>query len=133
MPGVAPAATQMGAYVARVLHVRVRGEHPEPPPFQYVDKGSMATIGRKKAVADLGPRLHFSGTVAWLLWMGVHVLFLVGFRSRLAVLLEWAWAYLSYQRAARVISHNLHALPPIHNRPRYLDDDDPPERQIRGG
>lgn len=127
VPGVAPAALQMGDHVAEVVQARVRGDRAAPRPFRYIDKGSMATIGRKKAVADLGPRLHFGGTFAWLLWMGIHVLFLVGFRNRFVVLLEWAWAYLTYQRSARVISHNLQALPPIHNHPRYLSGPSPTE------
>ena len=74
----------------------------EPLPFRSADKGSLATIGRRAAVADFG-RLRFSGFFAWLLWMVVHVLFLIGFRNKAAVMMEWAWAYLTYQRSARVI------------------------------
>ena len=117
VPGVAQGALQMGAYVGQAVRARVLGDQLRP--FRYSDKGSMATIGRKKAVADLGPRMRFGGLLAWLLWMGIHVLFLVGFRNRAVVLSEWAWAYLTYQRSARVISHDLHALPTIREEPRY--------------
>jgi NADH dehydrogenase len=100
VPGVAPAATQGGQHVAANIR---RGLSGQPPlPFRYVDKGSLATIGRKSAVADFG-RLRFSGLFAWVLWMGVHVLFLIGFRNKAAVMMEWAWAWLTYQRSARVI------------------------------
>lgn len=100
IPGVAPAATQGGKHVAGNIRRSLAGE--PPLPFRYTDKGSLATIGRKAAVADFG-RLKFSGLFAWLLWMGVHVLFLIGFRNKAAVMMEWAWAYLTYQRSARVI------------------------------
>lgn len=100
MPWLAPAATQGGQHVASNIR---RGLASKPPlPFRYTDKGSLATIGRKAAVADFG-RLRFSGFFAWLLWMGVHVLFLIGFRNKAAVMMEWAWAYLTYQRSACVI------------------------------
>ena len=100
MPGVAPAATQGGQHVAG--NIRRSLTNASSLPFRYTDKGSLATIGRKAAVADFG-RLRFSGFFAWLLWMGVHVLFLIGFRNKAAVMMEWAWAYLTYQRSARVI------------------------------
>jgi len=115
VPGVAPAAMQMGTHAAGAIMRRMRGQAPEP--FRYADKGSMATIGRKKAVADFG-RVTFQGLTAWLLWMGVHVLFLIGFRNRLAVMMEWAYAYLAYHRSARVILASDRALPAI-------EEDDP--------
>src|SRR5436309_68296 len=100
IPGVAPAAMQMGrhagANVRRALAGRPRA------PFRYVDKGSLATIGRKAAVADFG-RVHLWGLPAWLAWLGIHIFFLIGFRNRLFVLLDWAMAYLSYERGARLI------------------------------
>jgi len=101
VPGVAPAAVQMGGHAARNVARRVRGL--APLPFRYVDKGSMATIGRGSAVAQLGGR-HFSGAIAWLMWLFVHLLFLVGYRSRIVVLINWAWHYLGYRPVARVFS-----------------------------
>jgi NADH dehydrogenase/putative oxidoreductase len=102
VPGVAPAAKQQGAYVARVIAARVAGRGP-PPPFRYRDLGSMATIGRQSAVADFG-RVRLTGRFAWLLWGGVHLLFLVGGRNRATVLLEWLWSYATYSRGARLIT-----------------------------
>lgn len=101
MPGVAPAAIQMGKFAARQIRRSVEGEARET--FSYVDKGTLATIGRSKAVADLG-KLHFSGYFAWLAWLFVHVLFLIGFRNRFLVMTEWAWAYISYNNSARLIT-----------------------------
>jgi NADH dehydrogenase len=100
LPGVAQLAIQSGRHVARNIVLSRRGR--PRLPFRYVDKGSMATIGRNRAVAQLG-RFHFSGIVAWWLWLTVHVLSLVGFRSRLSVLMEWAFAYFTWQRRSRVI------------------------------
>lgn len=101
VPGVAPAAKQMGRYVANVILARLQSQ-PAPPPFRYRDFGNLATIGRMAAVVHLG-RLKLSGTLAWWFWLAAHVFFLIGFRNRLVVLLNWAWAYWSYQRAARII------------------------------
>lgn len=101
VPGVAPAAIQMGKFAARQILRSLAGESHEP--FVYLDKGSLATIGRSRAVADLG-RLHFSGYLAWLSWLFVHVLFLIGFRNRLLVMMEWAWAYVTYNQGARLIT-----------------------------
>jgi NADH dehydrogenase len=101
VPGVAPAAKQMGRYVAHVIRARLAGAAP-PPPFAYNDFGNLATIGRMAAVVDLG-KLRFSGLLAWWFWLVMHVFFLIGFRNRLVVLLNWWWAYWSYQRAARII------------------------------
>ncbi|AMV40542.1 NAD(P)/FAD-dependent oxidoreductase [Planctomyces sp. SH-PL62] len=101
VPGVAPAAAQMGKHAAANIIRTFRGQPTEP--FRYVDKGSMATIGRGAAVAHLG-RFQFSGFPAWMLWLFVHVLFLIGFRNRLLVVIQWAWSYLSYDRGARLIT-----------------------------
>lgn len=101
VPGVAPAATQMGKHAARNVQLAIRGKPRER--FRYVDKGSMATIGRGAAVAQVG-RLRVSGTLAWLFWLFVHIFFLIGFRNRLMVMLSWAWSYLSYDRGARLIT-----------------------------
>jgi NADH:quinone reductase (non-electrogenic) len=101
VPGVAPAATQMGQHAARNVILTLRGLPREP--FRYVDKGSMATIGRGAAVAQIG-RFKVKGVLAWLLWLFVHIFFLIGFRNRVMVMLEWAWSYLSYDRGARLIT-----------------------------
>ena len=101
LPGIAPVAMQQGSYVARVIRARVAGETADTP-FSYVDKGMLATVGRAYAIAHIGPvRLH--GFAAWIVWMAVHILYLIGFRNRVLVLLQWAWAYLTSQRGARVI------------------------------
>ncbi len=101
LPGLAPVALQQGRAAARnVLH-RLAGEPTEP--FHYRDRGSMATIGRAAAVAVIGRR-RLSGLVAWLAWLFVHIAFLIGFRNRFLVLFEWAWAYVSWQRGARLIT-----------------------------
>jgi NADH dehydrogenase len=101
LPGVSPAAIQMGRYAARTIQRDLAGRPREP--FSYWDKGQLAVIGRGQAVADIG-RLHFGGFIAWLLWIFVHVFFLIGFRNRVIVMLEWAWAYFTYQRGARLIT-----------------------------
>jgi NADH dehydrogenase len=103
VPGVSPAAMQMAKHVARLIERElVPGKKSSRPPFQYRDKGSMATIGRSAAVAKMG-RLELSGFPAWLAWLGVHLIFLIGFRNKLAVLLQWAYAYFTYKRGARII------------------------------
>lgn len=99
-PGVAPAAMQMGRHAGRNIAADLAGEARRP--FRYVDKGQMATIGRRRAVAMSGP-LELSGLLAWLAWCFIHVLFLIGFRSRVLVFFEWIWAYFTYQRIARLI------------------------------
>ncbi len=101
VPGVAPAAIQMGKFAARQIKRAVEAQPREK--FEYLDKGSLATIGRSRAVADFG-KLHISGYFAWLAWLFIHLLFLVGFRNRLFVLSEWAWAYLTYNHSARLIT-----------------------------
>jgi NADH dehydrogenase len=100
VPGTAPAAKQMGAYVAMVINARLRGQPAKL--FRYRDFGNLATIGRMAAVVDLG-RLKFSGLIAWWFWLAAHIFFLIGFRNRIVVMLDWAWSYWSYQRNARII------------------------------
>jgi NADH dehydrogenase len=100
IPGVAPAAIQMGRHTGRNILRSLRGQ--PLLPFRYVDKGSLATVGRSAAVAAIGP-LKLSGFVAWIAWLAIHIFFLIGFRNRFVVLFTWAWAYLTYQRSARLI------------------------------
>jgi NADH dehydrogenase len=102
LPGLAPVAKQQGAYVARALRARLAGK-PAPGPFRYRDFGTMATIGRRAAVADFG-WLKLTGTLAWLMWGAVHISFLIGFRNRLIVMLDWIWSYLTFQSGARLIT-----------------------------
>ncbi|KFN49874.1 NAD(P)/FAD-dependent oxidoreductase [Arenimonas composti] len=101
VPGVAPAAKQMGAHVAAVIRARLRGT--PSAAFRYRDFGNLATIGRMAAVVDFG-RLRLSGLLAWWFWLVAHLFFLIGFRNRLIVLLNWGWSYWTYQRHARIIS-----------------------------
>ncbi len=101
VPGVAPAAIQEGAHTARNIERAIGGEPMRP--FHYRDKGSLATIGRAAAVADIGP-LHLSGFIAWFAWLAIHIFSLIGFRNRFFVIAQWAWAYVTYQRAARLIT-----------------------------
>ena len=106
LPGVSAVAIQQGRHAAKnILHM-VAGARPQR--FYYWDKGSMATIGRNRAVADLN-FIHFSGFLAWLTWLFVHILYLVGFRNRVAVLFQWAWAYLTFNKGARLITRNFQA------------------------
>jgi len=100
VPGVAPAAKQMGAHAARAIRARVAGA--TSVPFRYRDFGNLATIGRMAAVVDLG-RLRLSGALAWFFWLWAHVFFLIGFRNRIVVMGEWIWSYFTYQRHARII------------------------------
>jgi len=97
VPGVAPAAIQEGVYIGK----RIAGKKREP--FKYRDKGSLATIGRAAAVADFG-LFKLSGFLAWIAWLTIHIFFLIGFRNRFLVITQWAWAYLTYQRGARLIT-----------------------------
>jgi NADH dehydrogenase len=98
---VAPAANQEGRHAARNLLRRIRGE--PTIPFRYRNKGNLATIGRHRAIADFG-RFRMKGRIAWWFWLFVHILYLVGFRNRAAVLLQWAYAYFTYERGARLIA-----------------------------
>lgn len=100
VPGVAPAAKQMGRHIAAMIRARLAGR--PAAPFRYKDYGNLATIGRMAAVVHFG-RLKLSGLLAWWFWLAAHVFFLIGFRNRVVVLLNWAWAYWSYQRGARII------------------------------
>jgi len=101
MPGVAQPAIQEGRYVARLIRCRVAGTKP-PGPFCYWDKGDLAIVGRTYAVADLR-FLRFSGFPAWLVWVGVHIYFLIGFANRLFVLVQWGLAFLTKRRRVRVL------------------------------
>jgi NADH dehydrogenase len=121
LPGVAPVAILEGRYVAKLIATELRSgasslsrsarssgdvelTNPKPrPPFHYRDKGNLATIGRAAAIAQFG-RIHISGFVAWLAWLFVHILFLIGFRNRLLVFIQWAWSYFTYERGARLIT-----------------------------
>jgi NADH:ubiquinone reductase (H+-translocating) len=105
LPGVAPVAIQQGKFVAKLIQQEVEakpGTGPRPA-FHYWDKGSLATIGRAAAVAQFG-KIHISGFIAWLSWLFVHILFLIGFRNRLLVFIQWAWSYVTYERGARLIT-----------------------------
>ena len=126
LPGVAPVAIQQGNYVAKLIQREIKsngisepgapflasfarsgdvpsGDVDPRPPFHYWDKGSLATIGRAAAVAQFG-KIHISGFIAWLAWLFVHILFLIGFRNRLLVFIQWAWSYVTYERGARLIT-----------------------------
>ncbi len=122
LPGVAPVAIQQGQFVAKLIREEIKAGAPpfsgsvreggdagsnfdsaHRRPFRYWDKGSLATIGRAAAVADFG-KIHISGFVAWLSWLFVHIFFLIGFRNRLLVFIQWAWSYLTYERGARLIT-----------------------------
>jgi NADH dehydrogenase len=100
LPGVAPVAKQQGAYVARLVAARARGK--EIPPFRYKDYGMLATIGRKRAVVQMGD-LKLSGFLAWLLWCFAHIYFLIGYRNRLIVMLNWVWNFITFQLGSRLI------------------------------
>lgn len=101
LPGVAQVAMQQGRYAARVILARLQDK--KLPPFHYKDKGTMAVIGRNAAVADLGS-LHLHGVLAWLIWLFVHINFLIGFDNKLLVLIQWAWSYFTRKRGARLIT-----------------------------
>ena len=124
LPGVAPVALQQGDYVAKIIRREIKSGQGAPsklgvpvlasvarsgevagirPPFHYWDKGSLATIGRAAAVAEFG-KIHISGFIAWLAWLFVHILFLIGFRNRVLVFIQWAWSYVTYERGARLIT-----------------------------
>ena len=113
LPGVSPVAMQMGRSVARNIERDLAGKPHEP--FRYLDKGNMATIGRKAAIADFGT-FHLTGFFAWMAWLLVHIFFLIGFRNRAVVLFNWAWSYFTYQRGARLITGRI-----LNVRPGRLD------------
>ena len=119
VPGVAPAAIQEGTYAAKSILARLHGDTPEP--FRYRDRGDVAVIGRLSGVADirwLGRFGHMSGFLAWGMWLGVHILYLIGFANRIVVLIRWAWSFLTHGRGTRLITGEPH-LPPI-KRPEHL-------------
>jgi NADH dehydrogenase len=106
VPGISPGAKQMGRWAAANLRRRLKGEPTRP--FRYVDYGNLAAIGRKAAIVELAVppfgTLRFSGLLAWLFWLFAHIYFLIGFRNRLMVMVDWAWAYFTYERGARVVA-----------------------------
>jgi NADH dehydrogenase len=102
LPGVAQVAMQQGRYVAKLIRTRLANQ-PSPQPFRYVDKGTMATIGRSSAIFHSG-RIQFGGWFAWMGWLLLHIMYLIGFRNRILVLIQWTWAYLTWERGARLIT-----------------------------
>jgi NADH dehydrogenase len=127
VPGVAPAAMQMGTFVAGIIARETSSPGAASPreAFRYHDKGSMATIGRAKAVAEVG-KLRFSGLPAWLAWLLIHLVLLVGFHNRVLVFLSWAFAYVSFTKGSRIITGDIPSriVRPLGNR----DGDDPAGR-----
>jgi NADH dehydrogenase len=109
LPGVAPVAIQQGKFVAKLITARLRGKR--LPQFRYRDLGSLATIGRSAAVAELG-KLHVSGFLAWMMWLTIHLMKLVGFRNRFLVLIQWGWNYFTFDRSARLITGPTDDVPP---------------------
>jgi NADH dehydrogenase len=109
LPGICPVAIQMGEYTARTIIGDLAGRPRRA--FSYWDKGQLAVVGRGRAVADIW-RFHFSGFIAWLAWIFVHIFFLIGFRNRVLVLIQWAWSYFTYGVGARIITEEVH-LPPV--------------------
>lgn len=110
LPGVSPVAIQMGEYTARTIQGDLAGEPRRA--FRYWDKGQLAVIGRGRAVADIW-KLHFGGLLAWFVWTFVHIFFLIGFRNRIMVMIQWAWSYLTYGRGARLITSETPCMPPV--------------------
>jgi NADH:ubiquinone reductase (H+-translocating) len=102
LPGVAPVAMQAGRYVASVITHRVEGKELNKS-FHYLDKGNLATVGRSYAIVDIA-KIRLTGLIAWLIWLAVHIYYLVGFRNRLVAILQWAWTYFTYARGARLIT-----------------------------
>jgi NADH dehydrogenase len=101
LPGISPVAMQQGRFVARQIARQIEGKSSET--FHYFDKGVMATIGRSRAVARIG-KVKLSGFIAWLAWLALHIVYLIDFRNRLLVLIDWAWSYFTYQRGSRLIT-----------------------------
>jgi NADH:quinone reductase (non-electrogenic) len=108
IPGLAPAAKEEGHYVGRAIRTRLRGQ--EPKPFRYRHYGNLATIGRNRAIIEFG-RLHFKGFLAWVLWGLAHILFLIGFRNRVVVMVDWLWSYVWFRGNARLITNVEHHAP----------------------
>jgi len=103
LPGVAAVAISQGKFVAKLIKARLAGK--QPPTYRYRDLGSLATIGRSAAVADIG-NLHFSGFLAWLMWLFIHLMKIVSFRNRVLVFFQWGWSYFTYDRSAWLITGN---------------------------
>jgi NADH:ubiquinone reductase (H+-translocating) len=137
LPGVAPVAIQQGKYVAKVIRKEVErpdryrnyGSVNTRSPFHYWDKGSLATIGRAAAVAQFG-KIHISGYLAWLSWLFVHIFFLIGFRNRLLVFIQWAWSYVTYERGARLITGSTYLPGWTNPTPRNVTEEQPSGQEI---
>lgn len=136
LPGVAPVAMQQGVAAGKNIARLMQDE--ATLPFRYHDKGSMATIGRAAAIADFG-KVRLSGFLAWLAWLFIHILFLIGFRNRLMVMIQWAWSYITYERGARLITGEgglpgwRHAPPPALVGTDSQDDSETREAPLRSG
>ncbi|MEQ1929880.1 MAG: NAD(P)/FAD-dependent oxidoreductase, partial [Parvularculaceae bacterium] len=109
VPGLAPAAKQQGEYVGRLLKARLKGK-PFSEPFHYADYGILATVGRKAAVAEFGG-VKLTGFFAWLFWCVIHIYFLIGFRNRIVITLDWIWSYFTLERGARLITGDVAETP----------------------
>ncbi len=104
LPGLAPVAIQQGQFIAKLIKAEINGE--KRPSFEYFDKGQMATIGRTKAVVEFG-KFRITGFIAWYVWLGVHIYYLIGFKNKIFVFFQWAWSYLTFKRGARlIVEHN---------------------------
>ena len=101
LPGVAQVAMQQGKYAAKTINARLKGQ-PAPAPFHYLDKGSMATVSRFHAVASVGSRIRLAGFIAWLMWLAVHIVYLIGFKNRVTTLMHWAVTFIGRGRSERV-------------------------------
>ncbi|QGZ96088.1 NAD(P)/FAD-dependent oxidoreductase [Terricaulis silvestris] len=112
LPGVAPVAKQQGAYAARAILAAVKGERLDKP-FRYVDYGNLATVGRQAAIADFRG-FHLKGFIGWLVWCAAHIYYLIGFKNRIAVALDWTWSYLTFERGARLITGDVVTEAPYH-------------------
>lgn len=125
VPGIAPAAIQMGRFAARIIKREAQGKlaPADRPAFDYTDKGMLATIGRARAVGAVG-RLKVKGVLAWLMWLVVHIFYLIGFRNRLIVMIQWAWSYMTFERGARLITGDQPKAP---DQARCAADESPPE------
>ena len=146
LPGVAPVAMQEGTFVAKLIRKELSragapafsrpsrggGDSDLRPKFHYWDKGSLATIGRSAAVAEFG-RIHISGFIAWLSWLFVHIFFLIGFRNRLLVFIQWAWSYVTYERGARLITGSTYLPGWTPDQPAPADAAQPAHQEIHAG
>lgn len=133
LPGVAPVAIQQGRFVAQLIRREIElrsNTQPKRPAFHYWNKGSLATIGRAAAVAEFG-KIHISGFMAWLAWLFVHILFLIGFRNRLIVFIQWAWSYVTYERGARLITGSTSLPGWTELGPEYSESADAASHEIR--